>query len=70
MQATRRFPHTFRVRVPRGLPAAVDLAARQNHTTPAEWARQALLSCLAADGVHLRDGAIVEGHQREEMIHP
>jgi len=29
----------------------------QHHQTPAEWARQALLRSLAAEGVSLRDGA-------------
>ena len=47
------FPDSLRLRVPRGLPAAVQQAAKQRHTTPAEWARQALLRCLEADGVRL-----------------
>jgi hypothetical protein len=49
------FPDSLRLRVPRGLTAAVQIAAKQRHTTPAEWARQALLRSLAAEGVHLRD---------------
>jgi hypothetical protein len=47
------FPDSLRLRVTRGLPAAVQQAAKQRHTTPAEWARQALLRSLAAEGVQL-----------------
>ena len=47
------FPDSLRLRVPRGLTAAVQAAAKQHHTTPAEWARQTLLRGLAADGVQL-----------------
>jgi hypothetical protein len=47
------FPDSLRLRVPRGLTAAVQIAAKQRHTTPAEWARQALLRGLAEDGVQL-----------------
>jgi hypothetical protein len=47
------FPDSLRLRVPRGLTAAVQIAAKQRHTTPAEWARQALLRGLVADGVQL-----------------
>jgi hypothetical protein len=49
------FPDSLRLRVPRGMPAAVQQAAKQRHTTPAEWARQALLRGLEADGVQLRE---------------
>jgi hypothetical protein len=47
------FPDSLRFRVPRGMPAAVQQAAKQKHTTAAEWARQALLRGLAAEGVPL-----------------
>ena len=47
------YPDKLRLRVPRGLPDALRLAARQRHTTPAEWARQALLRGLEAQGVQL-----------------
>jgi len=47
------FPDSMRLRVPRGLPAAVQLAAKQRHTTAAEWARQTLLRGLEAEGVRL-----------------
>jgi len=44
--STVHYPDKIRLRVPRGLPDALRLAARQRHTTPAEWARQALLRGL------------------------
>jgi hypothetical protein len=55
------FPDKLRLRVPRGLPDALRLAARQRHTTPAEWARQTLLRGLAAEGVQLRECKPSEG---------
>ena len=56
MHSVSYYPDKLRQRVPRGLPAALELAARQRNTSPAEWARQALLRGLAADGVRLSDG--------------
>ena len=53
MQTNIHFPENLRLRVPHGLPAALKLVARQRHTTPAEWARQALLRALEAEGVML-----------------
>jgi hypothetical protein len=50
------YPEKMRLRLPRGMPKALALAAGQHHTTPTEWARQALLRGLQADGVCLRDG--------------
>ena len=58
MQAVSYYPDKLRLRVPRGLPAALEFAARQRNTSPAEWARQALLRGLAADGVRLTDGRV------------
>jgi hypothetical protein len=64
------FPHSLRLRVPQGLPEALQLAARARHTTASEYARQALLRGLESDGVRLRDGHAErandprEGHQR------
>jgi len=52
------FPELLRVRVPRGLPEALALGARARNTSPAEYARQALLVVLAKDGVHLRNGRV------------
>ena len=49
------FPDKLRLRVPRGLPAALRIAATRRHTTPTEWARQTLLRGLAAEGVLLSD---------------
>jgi hypothetical protein len=51
------YPEKMRLRLPRGMPEALALAAGQHHTTPSEWVRQALLRSLAAEGVSLRDGA-------------
>jgi hypothetical protein len=51
-----RFPDRLRLRTPPGLRGAIEAAARQRHTTPAEWARQTLLRGLEADGVRLREG--------------
>lgn len=48
-----RFPARIGLRVPRGLPEALEAAARQRFTTPAEWARQTLLRGLTADGVRI-----------------
>ena len=57
------FPERMRVRTPKGLPAAIEAAARQHHTAPAEYVRQSLLRAIAADGIHLTpDGDV----QREE----
>jgi hypothetical protein len=53
-----RFPQRLRLRVPQGLPEAVEAAARQRHTSPSEWARQAILRGLEAEGLELIDGRI------------
>ena len=45
------YPEKMRLRLPRGMPEALALAAEHHHTTPSEWARQALLRSLQADGV-------------------
>ena len=65
MAAVTRYPEEFRLRLPRGMPDALALAAGQHHTTPTEWARQALLRSLAAEGVSLRDGAAAICEQRD-----
>ena len=61
---TIRFPDRMRLRVPAGLPAAVETAARQRHTSPSEWARQAILRGLEADGVHLLPNGKIEANDR------
>jgi len=58
-----RFPEALRLRVPRGLPAAVEAVARRHHTTAPEWVRQTLLRSLEADGVRLRDGQVEVAQQ-------
>jgi len=60
-----RFPKELRLRVPGGLPDALERAADQHHQTPAEWARQALLRSLAAEGVSLHDGKAAASDTRE-----
>lgn len=56
-----RFASRMCLRTPRGLAAAIEQAAAQRHTGPSEWARQALLGALAADGVHLLPDGRVKG---------
>jgi hypothetical protein len=50
-----RYPRKLSLRVPRELPAAVEIAARANLTSPAEYLRQAVVRALKADGVSLRE---------------
>ena len=58
------FPDRLRLRGPRGLCAAIEVAAAANNTTPSEWSRRALLQGLQADGLQLRDGhvAVTQSH--------
>jgi hypothetical protein len=56
----RRLPEALRLRVPRGLPAAVQTAARKHHQTGAEWVRQTLLKSLRDEGLALHDGGELE----------
>jgi len=49
------FPTSLHLRVPHGLPEAVQQAAKQRHQTPAEWLRQTLLRGLEAEGVKLSE---------------
>ena len=58
--STVRFPEALRLRVPRGLPAAVEAAARRNHTTAPEWVRQVLLRHLELEGLRLNSDGRVE----------
>jgi hypothetical protein len=51
--ASRRYPQTIRARVPAGLPQAIEIAARAQLTSPAEYCRRALLAALGSDGVNL-----------------
>ena len=59
------FPDKVRLRVPRGLPAALQEAARRQNTTPSEWARRTLLRGLEAEGLALLDGRIELRVQRD-----
>ena len=63
---TIRFPEALRLRVPRGMPAAVEAAARKHHTSSPEWVRQLLLRGLAAEGLRLRDGRVEEAEPASE----
>jgi hypothetical protein len=68
MAAVTRYPEELRLRLPRGMPEALSLAAGQHLTTPTEWARQALLRSLAAEGVSIRDGqAAISDHPRRAV---
>jgi hypothetical protein len=51
--SVHRFPQRLAFRAPAGLPQAIEAAARQRHTNPSEWTRQAVLRALEADGVRL-----------------
>jgi hypothetical protein len=63
--STVAYPDKIRLRVPRGLPDALRLAARQRHTTLSEWTRRALLRALEAEGVRLGDAPMQEGSEAE-----
>ena len=63
--STVHYPDKLRLRVPRGLPDALRLAARQRHTTLSEWARRALLHALEAEGVRLGNEPMQEGSEAE-----
>ena len=58
------FPHAIRLRLPRGMPAALELAAKQRNTSLPEYARQALLRGLTADGVRERWACRNAGRRR------
>jgi hypothetical protein len=47
------FPEHMRLRLPQGLRAAIQVAAAERYQAPAEWARQALVRILEADGIAL-----------------
>ena len=63
-----RFPDRLRLRVPRGLPAAVDAVAERRHTSPSEWMRQALLRALEQEGVRLCDGCVETAKSRQVAV--
>jgi hypothetical protein len=52
-------PDKMRVRVPKGLPAAVQAAASREFTTPSDFVRRAIVQAVKTAGVELRaDGRI------------
>ena len=53
-----KFPDRLRLRAPRGLSNAIQIAAERHHTSASEWARQALLRSLEAEGLCLRNGNV------------
>jgi hypothetical protein len=53
-----RFPEDLKAKAPKGMSAAIAAAARIKNTTNAEYVRQAVLQCLATDGVRLRRGMV------------
>jgi hypothetical protein len=54
-----RYPRRMTLRVPVGLPDALEAAARLQLTSPAEYCRRALIRALRADGVRVdADGTI------------
>ena len=55
-----RYPDRLTLRVPLGLPQAIEAAARRQLTSPPEYVREeALLNALSVDGVRLgADGNI------------
>ena len=47
------YPARLTLRVPQGLPQAIDAAARRGLTSPSEYVRRAVVNALKADGVHM-----------------
>jgi hypothetical protein len=67
--AVVRFPGRMRLRTPQALPGAIRIAAERRCTSPAEWARQALLKALEADGVRLLPNGGIETRERQRGGH-
>jgi hypothetical protein len=61
-----RFPARLRLRTPEALPGAIRLAAERRCTSPAEWARQALIRALEADGFRLLPNGGIETRSLRE----
>jgi hypothetical protein len=51
--ASGRYRDRLTLRVPLGLPQAIEAAATRQLTSPAEYVRRALLGALNADGIRL-----------------
>ena len=54
------YPARLTLRVPQGLPQAIDAAARRGLTSPSEYIRRAVVNALKADGVHLGANGKIE----------
>jgi hypothetical protein len=46
-----RFPNAIYLRCPASLPSAIDLAARKNFMTSAEYMRRSIIDRIKADGI-------------------
>ena len=53
-------PAKMRVRVPRGLPAAVQAAASREFTTPSDFVRRAIVEAVRTAGIELSADGKVE----------
>jgi hypothetical protein len=53
-----RLSQAMRLRVPQGLPRAIQTVARRHHQRGAEWIRQTLLRGLESEGLRLVDGKV------------
>jgi hypothetical protein len=56
------YPARLTLRVPEGLPQAIEAAARSQLTSPSEYVRRAVLSALKGDGIQVgTDGSVARG---------
>jgi hypothetical protein len=55
----RYYPERLTLRVPRGLPHAIEAAARSQLTSPSEYVRRAVLKALNADGIRLKGNGTI-----------
>ncbi len=65
-----RFPSLLAIRCPEILPEAIEAAAQQKLTSPAEYVRQTLLAQLRADGIDLhscRNGLALEAEGSDSV---
>jgi hypothetical protein len=53
--SVHRYPRKLSLRVPPELPAAIEIAARANLTSPADYLRRVIVHALRTDGVRLHD---------------
>jgi hypothetical protein len=61
--AAARFPEALKLRVPRGMGAALATVARRRHQTASDYLRQLVLDRLEAEGVRLdADGRVTTRH--------